>query len=103
MVNWHPFGEKNGRWKGGINIDKDGYILVKKRDHPHCDPRGYVRQHRFVYEEYHKCCLLRCSVIHHKNGNKQDNRIENLQLISKKEHDRMEGNIRRDPNTGRFS
>lgn len=102
-MNWHPFGEKNGRWNGGINIDKDGYILVKKWDHHTHDPRGYVRQHRLVYEEHYKCCLLKWAVIHHKNGQKQDNRIENLVQISKREHDRLESNARRDPKTGRFT
>src|SRR3990167_9293837 len=30
-------GAKNPRWKGGRRVDKSGYILIWKPDHPHCD------------------------------------------------------------------
>lgn len=50
---------------------------------------GGIREHRLVYETYYKCSLLPNSVIHHINGNKQDNRIENLQVMSNPEHTRM--------------
>jgi hypothetical protein len=43
-------------------------------------------QHRLIYEEYHKCCLLSWCHIHHINGNKQDNRIENLQGMTHGQH-----------------
>ena len=56
-----------------------GYILEKASNHPFADHDGYVREHRLVYERYFKCCLLPWIVIHHKNGKKYDNRIENLE------------------------
>lgn len=56
-----------------------GYILEKASTHRFADHEGYVREHRLVYERHFNCCLLECAVIHHRNGKKDDNRIQNLQ------------------------
>lgn len=54
--------------------------------------------HRVIYEDYHKCTILPFVDCHHKNGNKTDNRIENLELMYHNEHSKMhntgEGNPR---------
>ena len=63
-------------WKGGRTVDKDGYILVNT------GPRKRVREHRLVMESHLGRLLLRSEVVHHVNGNKQDNRIENLALYA---------------------
>lgn len=49
--------------------DKDGYIII----------RGKF-EHRIVMEKHLKRPLLRSENVHHKNGNRKDNRIENLEL-----------------------
>lgn len=82
-------GSKNPNWKGGRRKDKDGYILIHAPFHPYCDSDGYVREHRLVMEKYFKKFLLPQEVVHHKNNNKEDNRIENLELFKKEEHDRQ--------------
>lgn len=69
-------------WKGGKYMDKRGYIHVKKPNHPYSDMNGYVREHRLVIEEYLSRYLEPSEVVHHKNGVKNDNRIENLELFS---------------------
>lgn len=68
-------------WKGGRIDDGHGYILIYKPDYYMASARGYVREHRFVYEEYFKCCVLNWVDVHHLNHIKTDNRIENLQLL----------------------
>lgn len=75
-------------WKGGRIVDKNGYILVYSPDHPGVRKMGsrsgrYVLEHRLVMEAHLGRFLSREEVVHHRNGNKQDNRIENLELFSR--------------------
>ena len=76
------FGENNPNWKGGKKKNYAGYILVKNRSHVYCDANGYVFEHRNVMEEYLDRVLEPTEIVHHKNGIKNDNRIENLALLS---------------------
>ncbi len=73
-------GSKNHQWKGGKIKDKHGYILVKCPGHPMCNSLGYVREHRLKMEEKIGRLLTRKEVVHHINHQKDDNRIENLEL-----------------------
>ena len=80
-------GENNPNWKGGRIKDKDNYILLYMPFHPYCNSNGYVREHRFIKEKEMSRFILPHEVIHHKNRKPWDNRVSNLQLLSKKEHD----------------
>ena len=73
--------EKNGAWKGG-RIRSNGYIYIYKPDHPNATDRHlYVLEHRLVMEKKIGRYLERWEIIHHINGVKNDNRIENLKLL----------------------
>lgn len=76
-----------GRWgKGGRIINTQGYIYIHKPDHPFCTRDGYVREHRLVMEKHLGRYLDPKEAVHHINGIKDDNRIENLQLMTFSEH-----------------
>ncbi len=65
---------------GETYIGSRGYIYEKCPDHPACNNKGYVRQHRLVIERSIGRYLTGTEVVHHKNKNTSDNRLENLQL-----------------------
>ena len=71
-------GEKCGKWKGGRVVTASGYVLVHREDHPRADKYGHVHEHILVVEENYGRHLHPQNVVHHINGIKADNRIENL-------------------------
>jgi hypothetical protein len=79
-------GNKNQNWRGGKYTDNCGYNHIRKAEHHFAEQNGYVLEHRLVWEEYHKAILLPWSVVHHKNGVRDDNRIENLEGMMSRQH-----------------
>lgn len=75
----------------------EGYLLRLRKDHPLSDVRGYVAEHRIVYEEHYKCCILPWTIIHHRNGIKTDNQVENLELTTRRCHPKIHFTGRRRP------
>ena len=63
----------------GWGTDKNGYQVSYRSDGT---KRVWVMQHRQVMEEFLGRPLRREETVHHKNGNRADNRIENLELWS---------------------
>lgn len=82
-------GCKHPQWNGGRSVNSQGYVLIYSPDHPYKDQRNCVREHRLVMERHIGRYLSPEEVVHHINGNHQDNRIENLQLFLKVEHDTL--------------
>lgn len=78
--------EKASNWKGGKRKTSAGYIQTLAPDHPRADSNGYVMEHIVVWEKTTGISVPSNCCIHHLNGDKSDNRIENLCLMDFKAH-----------------
>lgn len=88
-------GEKNASWKGGRGMTCGGYVWVR------VGVKKNMLEHRFVMETHLGRKLKSSELVHHKNGIKTDNRLENLELTNRSEHAREHGKIK--SNLGRYS
>jgi hypothetical protein len=88
MAKWNV-GEKNGFWRGGRSIASNGYVLIRVgKDHHLADVRGYAYEHRLVAEQALGRRLHPGEIVHHVNGDKSDNRPENLEIVGSAAHHR---------------
>jgi len=82
----HERGPKSPRWSGGKWTSAAGYRYLTKPQHPNANARGYILEHVFVMSEKIGRPLRRGESVHHKNGKKDDNRPENLELWNRQAH-----------------
>lgn len=70
-------------------------IIVIHPECPYADKKGRVPEHRYIWwvnNKSDKIAYNEC--IHHKNGNHQDNRIENLEKLKLKQHGQAHSKLR---------
>lgn len=74
------------QYMGGHTVERDGYLLEFCPYHKDANRWGYVSQHRLTVERSLGRYLENNEYIHHKDLDKHNNNIENLQIVSKSEH-----------------
>lgn len=75
IMTWNKKGAESSSWRGGKWKDKNGYIVTKQG-----------MEHRLVMEMNINRKLCSWEQVHHINAIKDDNRIENLRIVTKKTH-----------------
>lgn len=77
----HP--ELHPNYKAARYVDSAGYVCVTKWDD---GKSNWVREHRWLMEKHLGRKLDTSEHVHHINGNKLDNRLENLEILVASDH-----------------
>ena len=81
--------EKKDMWKIGKIVKNHEYLYARCPEHPFATSTGYVYLHRLIMENYLGRILRKDEIIHHKDLNGYNNKIENLLILSPSEHSRL--------------
>ena len=81
-------GPAHPAWKGGQEIDRDGYIRTYAPEHPWPRKNGYVRENVRVMELHLGRRLLPHEVVHHKDHDRRNNSLGNLEIKTTGQHSR---------------
>lgn len=71
-----------------MRLTKDGYFRMYAAKHPYANGRKEIHVHVMVMENHISRAINPDECVHHINGIKTDNRLENLQLMNHSEHSR---------------
>ena len=103
----HQFGllgDKNASWKSDEKINYYGYKMIRVLDHPFRNINNFVFEHRLLAEKYLMTDEQSIEVngkkylkpeldVHHIDQDKSNNSIDNLIIVSKKEHRKIHNKL----------
>jgi hypothetical protein len=99
----HLSSASHPRWNSARLRAQQGYIKVRVgRNHPLADPNGYAYEHLLVWCAAGNARPPVGYILHHRNGIKEDNRLDNLELLTRAEHNRLHNLERGRDASGRF-
>lgn len=78
-------------WKIKKIISKGDYLYALVPDHPSATKNGYVLLHRVLMENHLGRVLNSNEIVHHKDHNKKNNSIRNLEILDCSTHSRLHG------------
>lgn len=78
-------------WNINNIVSKGDYIYTTVKEHPNATKNGYVLLHRIIMENHLKRLLTKQEIVHHKDGNKKNNDLSNLELMEKSIHNKEHG------------
>jgi hypothetical protein len=82
-----PEGRQHPRWTDDKIVSSHGYTKIRVgREHPLSDPNGYAYEHLVVWISAGNSRPALGFILHHKNEDKADNRLSNLELLTKIAH-----------------
>lgn len=98
---WKKNNPNKKAYKGKVFVS--GYFYLYMPDHPKAINKGrYIAEHRYVLEKKIGRFLEDNEIAHHINGNKKDNRAENLEVMTNSNHMKFHAKTRKRKNDGSF-
>lgn len=91
----HARGDKNARWAGNKLVTSHGYIAVRvPLNHPHAWGPPRLRHFKYAYEHIVAMMahigrpIAENEIVHHRDGDRTNNDLRNLQLMTAADHQR---------------